>query len=46
MPLVVVYVIPSLPAMPVIMRDFTVSAFVGDGKGRGLAPEQGNLVWI
>jgi hypothetical protein len=46
MPLVVVYVTPSLLAMPVMMRDCTVSAFVEDGKGWGFAPEQGNLVWI
>jgi len=44
MPLVVVCVTPSLPVMPVI--DSAVSAFVGDGKGTGLPPEQGNFLWI
>jgi hypothetical protein len=46
MPLVVICVIPSLPAILVIMCDSTVSTFVGDGKGRDFAPEQGNLLWI
>jgi len=46
MSLVVICVTPSLPVMPVIMRDSTVSAFVGEGKGTSLPPEQGNILWI